>query len=459
MAVALLERPTTLKASAEAARVEVVQPLALDPDTTSPVLASMARAWHEALEPSDRIALLAPVLPRLAGTKGPDALEERRAVMAADWAIRCYLPNWLHRAGLEKTAAAFGALAPMTAVDDLVAVLPALESAAVEGNAAWVAARERAKTVTAPDTWDQAREDVRNAVRYIILATAEASIRVPLEDPAWARSAHYLWEAAAACFWASAWDGVTAGTGSTIDRVASVMLPMRAGLSRAAMDLLSGMAMLGVQRPAFFDLKEFPDLVGLAQAWPEMRQDLDALHAPLMDVNRVNKPHAAVVDEVARRVAAGEIFGWVKGWGGEAGSANPDWTQYGLVLGDQPIPFAKAPRTLALLAGLRGIKVAAFVRLAPGTLLPVHTHPEVASEGLLQAHVTLKAPAPTASCLLNVAGDIRQHATGCTLVFDGSLPHWALNASDDERVILYLEFHRAPHHRPSAVVAPALVEA
>ena len=210
-------------------------------------------------------------------------------------------------------------------------------------------------------------------------------------------------------------------------------------------------------RPAFFDLEEFPDLVSLARAWPEMRQDLDALHAPLMDVDRVNKPHAAVVDEVARRVAAGEAFGWVKGWGKAGG--DPDWTQYGLVLSDQPIPFAKAPRTLALLAGLRGIKVAAFVRLAPGTLLPVHTHPEVASEGLLQAHVTLKAPSPTASCLLNVAGNVRQHATGCTLVFDGSLPHWALNASDDERVILYLEFHRATHHRPAAVVAPALVEA
>ena len=450
MPAALLKRPTTLEASAEAARVEVVQPLALDPNTTSPVLASMARAWHGALEPADRVALLAPVLPRLAGTKGPAALEERRAVMAADWAIRCYLPNWLHRAGLQKVAAAFGALAPMTTVDDLVAVLPALESAAVEGNAAWVAARERAKAVTAPDTWDQAREDVRNAVRYIILATAEASIRVPLEDPAWARSAHYLWEAAAACFWASAWDGVTTGTGSTIDRVAGVMLPMRAGLSRAAMDLLVGMAALGIQRQAFFDLEDFPDLQALAQAWPAMRQDLDALHAPLMDVDRVNKPHAAVVAEVGQRVAAGETFGWVKGWGKAGG--DPDWTQYGLVLGDHPIPFAKAPRTLALLAGLRGIKVAAFVRLAPGTLLPVHTHPEIASEGLLQAHVTIKAPAPSASCLLNVAGGLRQHVTGGTIVFDGSLPHAAVNMSGEDRVILYLEFNRAAHHRPRQAV-------
>ena len=129
-----------------------------------------------------------------------------------------------------------------------------------------------------------------------------------------------------------------------------------------------------------------------------MRADLDELSAPVMDVDRVNKPHAAVVAEVGQRVAAGETFGWVRGWGGEGGGANPDWTQYGLVLGDQPIPFAEAPRTLAFLSGLRGLKVAAFVRLAPGTLLPLHTHPEIAAEGLLQAHVTIKAPPPCGSC-------------------------------------------------------------
>lgn len=447
MPTALLERPTTLEASTEAARVEVVQPLALDPDTTSPVLASMARAWHGALEPVDRVALLDPVMPRLVGTKGPAALEKRRAVMAADWAVRGYLPNWLHRAGLVKTAAAFGGLAPMTTVDDLAATLPALEAAADEANAAWSAARERAKATVLPDAWDAVREDVRNAVRFIILASAEASIRVPLEDAAWARSARYLWEAAAGAFWASAWDGVCTGTGTTIDRVAAVMLPMRAALNRLAMDLLAGVAALGPQRPAFYDIAEFPALQALAQGWPAMRADLDALNAPLMDIDRVGKPHVAVVAEVGQRVAAGEPYGFVKGWTIEGG-ANSDWTQYGLVLGDQPIPFAAAPRTLALLAGLRGLKVAAFARLAPGTFLPTHTHPEIAAEGLLQCHITLKAPAACGSCLLNVGGEVRQHVEGGAIAFDGSLPHWAVNASPVERVILYLEFQREAFQRP-----------
>jgi Aspartyl/Asparaginyl beta-hydroxylase len=199
-------------------------------------------------------------------------------------------------------------------------------------------------------------------------------------------------------------------------------------------------------RTAFHDLKEFPALLDVARAWRKMRQDLEALAAPLMDIERVGKSHERVGAEVAMRVEAGEPFGWVRGWGRVGG--NPDWTQYGLVLGDRANRYASAPHTLPLLAPLRGIKVAAFVRLAPGTLLPLHTHPEVAAEGLLQMHVTLKAPTPSASCLLNVAGEVRQHVTGSALVFDGSLPHWAVNASTEDRVILYLEFHRAIHHRP-----------
>ena len=129
-----------------------------------------------------------------------------------------------------------------------------------------------------------------------------------------------------------------------------------------------------------------------SRAWPKMRHDLDVLAAPLMDVDRVGKSHERVGAEITQRVEAGEPFGWVRGWGRAGG--NPDWTQYGLVLGDRAVGYASAPRTLALLAPLRGIKVAAFVRLAPGTLLPLHTHPEVAAEGLLQMHVTLRRRSP-----------------------------------------------------------------
>ena len=116
-------------------------------------------------------------------------------------------------------------------------------------------------------------------------------------------------------------------------------------------------------RAAFYDLAEFPALLDLAQAWPNMRQDLDALAAPVMDVDRVGKSHERVAAEVIQRVEGGEPFGWIRGWGKVDG--NSDWTQYGLVLRDRAIRYASAPRTLALVAPLRGIKVAAFVSASP----------------------------------------------------------------------------------------------
>jgi hypothetical protein len=67
-------------------------------------------------------------------------------------------------------------------------------------------------------------------------------------------------------------------------------------------------------RVAFHDLKEFPALRDLAQAWPRMRQDVDALAAPLMAVDCVGKSHERVAAEGVPRVEAGEPFSWVRGW-------------------------------------------------------------------------------------------------------------------------------------------------
>ena len=456
------------------AKVEAVEPFALEPATVSPLLGSMARAWHGALPEVECAIILRPLLPSLVGTAGSAALDERRIILAADWVVRCYLPNWLHRAGLVASAQELATLPEFTALPALLAMRPAIERMAGEANAAWVAARERVKAEVPPDSWGRVREDVRNAVRAIILASAEASVRVPHERVDLAKVDHFIWEAAAACFWAVGWDGVrTIPADGTIARVAAVMLPIRTGLNRQAMTVLARMAALRDDPPpapfrrrptgpAFFRLHEFPDVAALAGEWATMRDEVMALHAPLMGVDRIGKGHGEVVAEVVRRVTAGEPFGWVKGWGGEAGG-NRNWTQFGLVIGDQPIQFAvpAAPRTLRLLSKLRGLKIAAFVRLAPGTLLPTHTHPEIGAEELLQAHITLTAPRDPHSAYLNVAGQFRAHRPGSAMVFDGSLPHFAVNAAAEPRVILYLEFDRAAHHRPRdtrpPVEAPAAV--
>ena len=181
----------------------------------------------------------------------------------------------------------------------------------------------------------------------------------------------------------------------------------------------------------------FPALAPLATNWQTIRTEFLALRAPLLDIDRVDKTHAEVFAEIGRHVAEGGEFGWLQGW-----RENPQWVQYALLLNDEPLPFVVDlfPQTLALLRRLSGIKVAGFSQLKPHGFLSTHRHPELAEEGLLQCHVTIDAPDERNYCYLNVGGEFRQHTNGGCLVFDGSLDHFAVNASEASRTILYLEF-------------------
>jgi beta-hydroxylase len=192
-----------------------------------------------------------------------------------------------------------------------------------------------------------------------------------------------------------------------------------------------------VHRPPFHPVESFPHIAALGANWPTIRDEFLALRAPLLDIDRVDKTHAEVFAEIGRHVEGGGEFGWLQGW-----RENPHWVQYALLLNDEPLPFVVDlfPNTLALLRRFSGIKVAGFSQLKPHGFLSTHRHPELAEEGLLQCHVTIDAPDERNYCYLNVGGEFRQHANGGTLVFDGSLDHFAVNASDASRTILYLEF-------------------
>jgi beta-hydroxylase len=195
-----------------------------------------------------------------------------------------------------------------------------------------------------------------------------------------------------------------------------------------------------MHRPAFHPLHDFPKLEPLGRHWQAIREEFLALHAPVLDIDRLDKTHAEVFAELGRHLDRGGEFGWMLGW-----PDNPNWIQYALVLNDAPLPFVRNafPKTLALVAQLSGIKVCGFSRILPNGFLPTHRHPELIAENLLQCHLTIDAPTEDNYCYLNVGGEFRQHTNGAMFVFDGSLDHFAVNASTAPRTILYLEFDRS----------------
>jgi hemolysin-activating ACP:hemolysin acyltransferase/aspartyl/asparaginyl beta-hydroxylase (cupin superfamily) len=191
---------------------------------------------------------------------------------------------------------------------------------------------------------------------------------------------------------------------------------------------------------SFFPLERFPGLVDLQRHWQEIRDELHCLDFDELHIHRDGKSHVEVAAEVEAYVRKGGQYGWLKGWGDEA--QRRKWTQLGLVVQDQEVPYLRGRmrRTMQLLGRMSGIKVAALLKMKPGTFLETHTHPELAEQGLLQMHLTLEAAETRNFAYLNVDGAFQQHVPGEAFVFDGSKPHFAVNASDQDRVILYLEF-------------------
>ncbi len=193
---------------------------------------------------------------------------------------------------------------------------------------------------------------------------------------------------------------------------------------------------------SFYDVSRFPALQELFEQWETVRDELLSLDAPLMQLHRFGKPHEEVVAELAEYVAQGNSYGWMEGW--DEKGANPDWLQYVLAAFDRIIPYVdpKLGRTVAMLEKIDGIKVCAFSMLKSGAMLPVHAHPEINEENLLQMHLPLVTAEVRNHAYLNVAGEFRQFVRGEPIVFDGSSDHFVLNASPVDRVILYMEFSR-----------------
>lgn len=182
--------------------------------------------------------------------------------------------------------------------------------------------------------------------------------------------------------------------------------------------------------------------MSLDNHWHEIKRELDALNAPILDIHRYDKSFKEVTSEVFSHMRSGGEYGWLVGW--KENGPNPDWLQYGLVVNDEPVPTVadKCPTTISLLSTISGIKVAAFLTLKSNTFIPGHQHPEIRTEGLLQYHLTLNAAEKINFNYLNVNGIFKNNKRGKSIVFDGSYYHFAVNASEESRTVLYIEFSK-----------------
>lgn len=189
------------------------EPFSDTPQCTCPVLTAFVITWNDGLPDDERTKILAPFLPRLIGTRN-EALEEKRALMAADWLVRTHTVAWLRLAGLNAQANSLANLPEITAMTQVQSIHGPLEAARKDADAAW-------NTASAPGRF-----------------AARAAVRAAAWDAAWDAARATGWDAARD----AAWDAARAAALSTaLVAATEKFAPTQKELQKSAGELLTRM--------------------------------------------------------------------------------------------------------------------------------------------------------------------------------------------------------------------------
>jgi len=133
------------------------EPHSDQPACASPSLAAFIRTWSDGLPQDARDDLILPLVPRLVGTRGSEALERRRVALAADWLVRTHLPAWFRLAKLNVEGDALANRPALTDSADLAAWCDHLEQARKRAKVANLTLRQTGSAVRAA-AWDAAQQ-------------------------------------------------------------------------------------------------------------------------------------------------------------------------------------------------------------------------------------------------------------------------------------------------------------
>lgn len=100
---------------------------------------------------------------------------------------------------------------------------------------------------------------------------------------------------------------------------------------------------------------------------------------------------------------------------------------------------AQMPRTADMLSRVPNIQIAWLSILAPGYHIPAHTG---VTKGILRTHLGLIIPKDAEKCRIRVGDQIKHWMPGELIVLDDTYDHEVWNDTDEERVVLLLDFDR-----------------
>jgi len=224
----------------EAVSLFAGEPWSHSPKCASPVVSAFLRVWNDALSDDDRDRLLPAAIwvPRLVGSRGDAATEQRRVHLALDWLVRVHAPIWFDLVPeLAHHAAKLRALPEITAET----VSSYEQAAEADANSAWAAAWA---------AWSAARDALPRGAGA---SWMNATIRKETDTGAAAREACGAAEQTQICAASPAWSAARdARNAAWAARVAAAdcspadhLRPTVEKLHQSALDLLDQMLLCG----------------------------------------------------------------------------------------------------------------------------------------------------------------------------------------------------------------------
>jgi beta-hydroxylase len=116
---------------------------------------------------------------------------------------------------------------------------------------------------------------------------------------------------------------------------------------------------------------------------------------------------------------------------------------------------ARCPETIKLVEQIPGLRTAMFSIHAPGVHIPLH---KGVTKGMITCHLALKTPTAREKCRIEVNGESYSWREGETFIFDDTYKHEVWNDTDEDRVILLIQFDR-PLRFPGSLLRSAILGA
>jgi len=118
-----------------------------------------------------------------------------------------------------------------------------------------------------------------------------------------------------------------------------------------------------------------------------------------------------------------------------------NWKTYFLYIYSHSVPknCNKCPLTSEVLAEIPGMRMAFFSILKPGTHISPHRGP---FNGVLRYHLGMIIPKKSEDCYIVVNNETVSWQAGKSIIFDDSYIHEVRNNTNQERVVLFVDFIR-----------------